>query len=360
MPTITTPESTPTSTDKPLELFSSRQFVNWLAEQNTSLSFTTYQAGKLFFLGVSEQGKLSVFERTLNRCMGMWSDSQTLYVSTLYQLWRFENALQAGETSNGYDRVFVPQMSYVTGDLDIHDIARADDGQVIFANTLMSCLAKVSETHSLTPCWKPFFISKLAVEDRAHLNGMAMRDGKPAYVTCVSQSDVADGWRDRRTDGGIVVDVASNEIVLAGLSMPHSPRWYRDKLWLLDSGNGYFGYVDFDKGEFVKVCFCPGYLRGLTFVGDYAVIGSSLPRGSKTFQGLGLDEELKQRDASPRCGLFVVDLRTGDVPHWVRLEGVVNELYDVIALPGVRRPMAIGFQSDEIRRMISIGPFAPL
>jgi len=348
------------STANSLEIFTSRQFVNWLAEQNTSLSFTTYQAGKLFFLGINEQGKLSVFERTLNRCMGLWSDAQTLYVSTLYQLWRFENALQPGETADGYDRVFVPQMSYVTGDLDIHDIAVDSSGQVVFANTLMSCLAKVSQTHSLAPCWQPFFISRLAVEDRAHLNGMAMRDGKPTYVTCVSKSDVADGWRDRRSDGGIVVDVANNEIVLDGLSMPHSPRWYRDRLWLLDSGNGFFGYADFDSGLFVRMSFCPGYLRGLAFVGDYAVIGSSLPRDNKTFQGLGLEDELKQRDASPRCGLFVVDLRTGEVPHWVRIEGAVKELYDVVALPGVRRPMAIGFQNDEIRRMISVGPFTQL
>jgi len=142
--------------------------------------------------------------------------------------------------------------------------------------------------------------------------------------------------------------------------MPHSPRWYRDRLWLLDSGSGYFGYADLDNGTFERVAFCPGYLRGLAFFGDYALIGSSLPRDNKTFQGLALDEELKQHDAEPRCGLFVVDLRTGDVPHWIRIEGVVTELYDVTALPGVRRPMVIGFKTDEIRRMISIGPECPL
>lgn len=349
------PQPDPSAPEKSLELLTSRQFVNWLAEQNTSLAFTTYQAGKLFFLGISEEDKLSVFERTLNRCMGLWSDGQSLYVSTLYQLWRFENALQPGEISNGYDRVYLPQLGYITGDLDIHDIGVDQSGQLIFANTLMSCLARVSETHSFSPCWQPFFISRLAMEDRAHLNGMAMREGKPAFVTCVSKSDVADGWRDHRSDGGVVVDVEQNEIVLSGLSMPHSPRWYRDKLWLLDSGNGYFGYADLQSGEFIRVCFCPGYLRGLTFIGNYAVIGSSLPRDNKTFQGLGLEDELSERGAEPRCGLFVVDLRTGDTPHWVRITGIVNELYDVVSLPGVRRPMAIGFQSDEIRRTISIG-----
>ena len=342
------------------ELFTSRQFVNWLAAQNASLAFTTYQAGKLFLLGTNSEGKLSVFERTLNRCMGMWSDAQTLYISTLYQLWRFENALPPGELSDGYDRIYVPQLGYITGDLDIHDIAVDHTGEVIFANTLMSCLARVSATHSMQPCWKPSFISRLVVEDRCHLNGLTLKDGKAAYVTCVSRSDVADGWRDRRADGGIVIDVERNEIVVTGLSMPHSPRWYRDRLWLLDSGSGYFGYADLDSGSFERVAFCSGYLRGLAFFGDYALIGSSLPRDNKTFQGLALDDELKKHDAEPRCGLFVVDLRTGDVPHWIRIEGVVTELYDVTALPGVRRPMVIGFKTDEIRRMISIGAECPL
>lgn len=348
------------TTEKRFELFTSRQFVEWMAEQHVSLAFTTYQAGKLFLLGINPEGKLSVFERTLNRCMGMWSDAQSLYISTLYQLWRFENVLAEGELSNGYDRVYVPQVGYITGDLDIHDIAVDVNGDVVFANTLMSCLARVSQTHSMSPCWTPPFISRLAVEDRAHLNGLAMRDGKPAFVTCVSQSDVADGWRDRRSDGGVVIDVASNETIVSGLSMPHSPRWYQDKLWLLDSGNGYFGYVDIDKGDFIRVAFCPGYLRGLAFIGDFAVIGSSLPRDNKTFQGLRLEKELKQRDAEPRCGLFVVDLKTGEIPHWLRMEGLVTELYDVCTLAGVRRPMAIGFQNDEIRRMISIGPESSL
>ncbi len=344
------------SEQEKFELFTSRQFVAWLAEQNASLVFTTYQAGKIFMLGVNEQQKLSIFERTLNRCMGMWSDNQTLYVSTLYQLWRFENALLPGQFSDGYDRVYVPQVGYITGDLDIHDVAVQSDGRVIFANTLMSCLARVSETHSMVPCWQPSFISSLAVEDRCHLNGLAMKDGAATFVTCVSKSDVADGWRDRRTDGGIVIDVASNNIVMENLSMPHSPRWYQGRLWLLNSGSGEFGYIDIERGRFEAVAFCPGYLRGLAFVGDYAIIGSSLPRDNQTFQGLALDETLKKRDAEARCGLFVVNLKTGEVPHWVRLSGTVTELYDVAALPGVKRPSIVGFQTDEIRRMISIGP----
>jgi uncharacterized protein (TIGR03032 family) len=94
----------------------------------------------------------------------------------------------------------------------------------------------------------------------------------------------------------------------------------------------------------------------MSFVGDYAVIGSSLQRENRTFSGLALDDNLKSREAEPRCGLYVIDLRTGDLVHWVRIDGVVRELYDVVALPQTRRPMGLGFKSDEAWRTLSIGP----
>jgi uncharacterized protein (TIGR03032 family) len=213
----------------------------------------------------------------------------------------------------------------------------------------------VSDTDSFVPLWKPRFISRLAAEDRCHLNGLAMRDGKPAYVTVVGRSDVADGWREHRRDGGCVIDVESNEIVASGLSMPHSPRLHNGKLWLLNSGTGEFGWIDPQAGRFEPVAFCPGYMRGLACIGDYALIGLSLPRDNRTFTGLALDEALASRGAEARCAVLVIDMRTGDTVHWVRFNGVVQELYDVVAIPGVRRPSAIGFRSDEIRRVLTVG-----
>ncbi len=354
---MTTPPTPPpeANSEPKLELTGSRQFTAWLAEQRMSLAFTTYQTGKLFLIGLQPDGRLSVFERTFNRCMGLWADGQTLWMSSLYQLWRFENALAPGQQANGYDRLYVPQMGYTTGDLDLHDLVVDGKGRVVFVNTLFGCLATYSERESFVPLWQPPFISKLAAEDRCHLNGLALDDGKPRYVTAVSQSDVSDGWRDRRDDGGCVIDVTTNEIICTGLSMPHSPRVYRDKLWLLDSGTGFFGSVDQTKGVFEPITFCPGYMRGLAFVGDYAIVGLSKPRENKTFSGLKLDENLAKRDAEARCGLYVIDLRTGDIVHWLGIEGIVSELYDVVTLPDVRRPMALGFKTDEIRRMISVG-----
>jgi len=338
-----------------IEILSSRHFGSWLAASRVSLAFTTYQAGKLFFIGLLPDGQLSVFERTFNRCMGLHAAGNALYMSTLYQLWRLENSLDPGQVHEGYDRLYIPQLAYTTGDLDIHDLAVEADGRIVFVNTLFGCLATVSERASFVPLWKPPFLSRLAAEDRCHVNGLALRDGRCRYVTTVSQTDVNDGWRDRRRDGGTVIDLDNDGIVATGLSMPHSPRWYADRLWMLDSGNGNFGHVDLATGRFEPVSFCPGYLRGLCFAGEYAIAGLSRPRANKTFEGLALEDQLRQRGAEARCGLQVISLKSGDVVHWLRIEGVVEELYDVVALPGARRPMALGFMTDEIRRTVTVG-----
>jgi uncharacterized protein (TIGR03032 family) len=337
-----------------VEITTSRQFPEWMAGQRLSIAFTTYQAGKLFLIGLNPKGRLSVFERTFNRCMGLAGDGQTLWMSTLYQLWRLENALAPGETAEGYDRFYIPRTAYTTGDLDIHDIGLGKDGKPVFIATLFGCIATLSETHSIRPLWKPPFISRLAAEDRCHLNGLAMAAGVPRYVSAVSKTDVADGWREKRRDGGVVIDMRTNEVVLAGLSMPHSPRLGDGQLYLADSGTGRFGCVNLKKGTFEEIAFCPGYIRGMTIHKNFAVVGMSRPRHNKTFSGLALDDELKRREVEPRCGLMVIDLKSGDIVHWLRLEGVVEELYDVVVLPGAVRPMALGLVSDEIRRTVSL------
>ena len=349
------PQNTTTPT---FDLTTSRQFLPWLQENNISVGFSTYQSGKVFLLGVNSNSQLSVFERTFERPMGMWSDGETLLLSSLYQIHRFKNSLEPGDNSDGYDRLYLPQTSYITGDLDVHDLGLGADSQPIFVNTLFSCLATVSDNYSFKPIWTPNFISQLLPEDRCHLNGLAIADGKPAYVTAVAATNIADGWREHRRDGGIVVDIASDEIITKGLSMPHSPRWHQGKLYLANSGTGEFGFIDLASGKFESIAFCPGYIRGIALHGDFAILGVSRPRHNKTFQGLSLNERLEKENVEARSGLFVVDLKNGGTPHWLRAEGFITELYDVVILPGVGRPSMIGFRNDQIRRVISIGPFS--
>lgn len=343
------------------EIFSSRQFPDWLAQSNISLALTTYQTGQLFFLGVNSKGQLSGFQRLYDRAMGLYTTTDRLYLSSKYQIWQFDNSLNQGALYNGYDKLYIPRIGYTTGDLDIHDIIVDKNERLIFVSTILNCLATVSQSKSCKPIWKPHFISRIINEDRCHLNGLAMVDGQAKYVSACSRSDMVDGWRDRRHGGGIVMEVQSNEIVCTGLSMPHSPRWYQDKLWLHNSGKGEFGYVDLQTGKFEPVTFCPGYLRGLAFHDNYAVVGLSKPRAAdKTFSGLPLDDLLSEKDADARCGLMTINLNTGAIANWVRLEGLITELYDVQVIPQVKRPMALGFQTEEIAQLISLEPLEEL
>ncbi|MCX6046024.1 MAG: TIGR03032 family protein [Chloroflexi bacterium] len=348
--------SNPQSDNALFEISVSRHFTTWLAEQKISLAFT-HPPLKLMLVGLKSDGQLSVFERTFPRCLGLAADGvDTIYVSSRYQIWRLENALPTNQqTADGYDRQYIPRKVYTTGTLGTHDMAVERQGRVIFVNTRFGCLATVSDQYSYIPLWRPPHLADLpdpAPGDRCHLNGLAMKNGRPAYVTSVSQTAIFDSWRDRRKGGGVIIDVATNEVVTGGLSMPHSPRWYRDRLWVTNSGTGQFGWVDLVRGQFEPLTFGPAFLRGLCFVGDYAVVGASKPREGDIYSGLGLDEELQQRNAKPRLGIFVIDLRTGQIAHWLFIEGEMREIYDVIALPGVRQPMAIGIVTDEIEKTV--------
>jgi uncharacterized protein (TIGR03032 family) len=335
----------------------------FLGAQRIALAVSSYQSGKFYLLGQNVDGGLLVDERFFRKAMGICvPDKDTILLATLFQIVRFKNVLNEGDQINNvFDACYVPRETSVTGELDAHDIGVLKDGRVVFVNTLYNCLATTSERHSFAPLWKPPFISKIVKEDRCHLNGLAMADGVPRYVTAVSKSDTIDGWRDRRSDGGIVVDVQSGEIVIGGLSMPHSPRIYRDHLWLLNSGTGELGWIETGAGsgaaKFHALAFCPGFLRGLAFQGNYAFVGLSKPRYQR-FEGLALDRKLADADSEPWCGVQVIDLTSGTCVHWFRLDGAVSELYDLAVVPGATRPMALGFASNEILGLITHDPLA--
>jgi uncharacterized protein (TIGR03032 family) len=343
----------------PIKINCTRGLAGWLSRHNVTIAFSSYQSGRLYLVGVDGQGRVSFHERHFARAMGLWADPQRILLATLFQVWRLENVLTPeARTSEGADRHYVPRVAHTTGDLDIHDIGVMPDGRIIFVNTLYSCLAQLSGTHSFRVYWKPPFISKLAPEDRCHLNGLAMRDGVPAYVTAVCKSDIVNGWRDRRAEGGCVVDVAANRVVSEKLSMPHSPRLYRDRLWVLNSGKGFLGTVDPQSGEFAPHTFCPGFLRGLAFHNGYALVGLSLPRDG-SFSGLELDGELEKRDAEPWCGVQIVELSTGNIVEWIRLEGGISELFDVQVIPGVRHATCTGILTDDIQKLVTFETTAP-
>jgi uncharacterized protein (TIGR03032 family) len=335
----------------------------FLGGQKIGLAISSYQSGKFYLLGQNVDGGLLVDERFHRKAMGICvPDKDTVLLATLFQIIKFKNVLEGDQQINNvFDTCYVPREIYVTGELDSHDIGQLKDGRIIFVNTLYNCLSTTSDRHSFTPLWKPPFVSKIVKEDRCHLNGLAMEDGVPRYVTAVSKSDTIDGWRDRRFDGGIIIDVATGEIVIGGLSMPHSPRVYRDKLWVLNSGTGELGWIERAEkakdAKFHSVAFCPGFVRGLSFHDKYAFVGLSKPRYER-FEGLALDKKLADADSEPWCGVQVIDLDTGACVHWFRIDGPVAELYDLCVAPDVMRPMSLSFATNEVLGLITHDPLA--
>ncbi|TCQ11182.1 uncharacterized protein (TIGR03032 family) [Sphingomonas sp. PP-CC-3A-396] len=339
----------------------SRGFADWLRTNKLGFAFTSYQTGQLFLVGVTPAGTVSFNQQYFTRAMGLCYQPGRLYLGALHQIWRLENMLRPGEIGNGqFDMVLVPRNAQTTGDVDVHEVGTTSDGRVIFVNTKYSCLATLDLNHSFRPVWKPKFISKLAPEDRCHLNGMAMADGKPRYVTAVSRSDIVTGWRERRDQGGVLIEVATDRVVTDQLSMPHSPRVYGDVVLALDSGRGQIIRIDPQSGARTDIAFCPGFLRGMSIHNGHALVTVSKPRNG-TFAGLALDAALKDRDAEPWCGVLVVNLATGDIVEWVKLEGFITELFDVVAMPRIVCPMSIGPDTVEIRSTITFDTnIAPL
>ena len=346
----------PTLTKPGFSARGSAYLAAWLAEQQVSLAFSSYQTGKLFFVN-SDGQQLSLFERSFPYCMGLCTnqDASRIYLSSLYQLWMLQDAAKGAA-----ERLYIPQLAYTTGDLKIHDMALDAQGQLVFVNTLFNGLATVSEGYSFRPLWRPKFISQWAAEDRCHLNGLALVDGQPGYVTCIAVSDEKHGWRDQRATGGVLWHVPSDTPVATGLCMPHSPRYYRGKLWLLNAGRGELGYVLPESGRFEVVATCPGFVRGLSFVGDYAIVGLSLPRGDTQFVGLPLEQQLAQANQSAQCAIYIINLHSGSIEHQLQLQGVVKELYDVIALPNTQQATAIGIVNEQIQHTLSVDPSAEM
>ncbi|MGE4013564.1 MAG: TIGR03032 family protein [Alphaproteobacteria bacterium] len=345
-------------TAPPLDITTSKGMLEWMTEQHAGVAFTTYTGGKLFLLGPNGGQRLSVFERSFDRTLGLAHVGNQLIMASQFQIWRFGNALAPGQTADGYDRLYVPQVAYTTGDLQVHDIAVAANGKIVFANTLFSCIAAVNEEYSFTPLWRPKFVTALAPEDRCHLTGLAMEHGLPRYVTVSARTDRPQGWKDD-TRSGAVIDAQKGDIVCEGLSFPSSPRVIDGRLWLHESGSGYFGYVDMKTGTFERVVLCPGFVRGLDVVGDFAVAAASKLHEGEALDGLPLAAALRRHRAEARCAVLVIDLKRGALMHWVRVEGIIDEIYDIAILPGCSRPAAIGLRGDDIKRVISIAPDKP-
>jgi uncharacterized protein (TIGR03032 family) len=320
-------------------------FVALLQQLRAALLVTTYQANKLLVVRAAGGG-LSTLVRTFDRPMGLAADARRMALGTHNQVWFLRNAPDIAprvEPAGLHDACYLPRSCHVTGDIGVHDLAWAGD-ELWLVNTRFSCLCTLDPDYNFVPRWRPPFISVLAAEDRCHLNGLAVVDGRPNCATALGETDTAGGWRADKPHGGCLMDVPTGNVLLRGLSMPHSPRWHDGRLWLLESGTGQVVLIDLGHGRRQNVTQLPGFARGLAFAGPYAFVGLSKIRETSAMNGVPLAERRDQL----KCGVAVVDLRSGGVAAMLEFQTAVEEIFDVQVLAGLRFPEVVGFQKDAI------------
>jgi uncharacterized protein (TIGR03032 family) len=331
--------------EKSVEYVHTTDFPELLRKLNVSLFVTTYQAQRLLVFSARPE-KLFMLMRVFPRPTGLALNQQQMVLSSKHQLLIFERVYEIRNLEGqkeDFDFCFSPRLAHICGDVQGHEVAIIK-GVPHFINTRFNSICVPSQKFSFEVKWKPKFISEIVPEDRCHLNGFAVEAEKIKYLTCLAKTNIKDQWREHKRDGGVIIDYANSEIVSSGLSMPHSPRLHLGALWVLNSGKGQLEKVDIKNGQRSVVAKLPGFLRGLTFVDNYAFVGLSLIREKKTFGGLEIEAQAKNLE----CAVYCIDLRKGSLAGFIRFTKGVEELFDIQVLPGAKKPNVIGFEEDTV------------
>lgn len=336
----------PTSTPpNPLRSVYTSNLPDILKQLGISLAVSTYQAGKLIIIR-EDNGQINTHFRNFHKPMGITGDMNHLTIGGANTVWYYRNMPAVArklEPEGKHDACYLPRQIHVTGDIDIHEMAYDKNGELIIVNTKFCTLSTLDPDHSFKPIWRPHFISALAPQDRCHLNGLCMIDGQVQYVTALGETDTPGGWRKNKKDGGILIDVPTNQVLMRGLSMPHSPRWYQNQLWLLESGEGSLTKVNTQNWTWQTIALLPGFTRGMDFIGPLAFIGLSQVRESAVFSGIPLVDRQPERS----CGVWVVNINTGQTVAFLRFEEGVQEIFAVKILPA-RFPEMLEWQDKRL------------
>ena len=329
----------------PLQSIHTLNFPAILRQLGISLVVSTYQAGKLITVR-ADGDVINTHFRVFQKPMGLAADRRRLAIGTRCHIWELRNVpavAQKLEPKGKHDACYLPRNIHVTGDIDIHEMAWGSEG-LWFVNTRFSCLCTLDWEHSFVPRWRPAFVTSLVPEDRCHLNGLAIVSNQPKYATALGETNSLGGWRENKARGGVLIDVEANQVLLRKLSMPHSPRWYDNRLWLLESGEGSLATVDLTSRQLETVIRLPGFTRGLDFWGPLAFVGLSQVRETAVFSGIPLTERLEERT----CGLWVVNIKTGQAVAFLKFEAAVQEIFAVQVLPRVRFPEIIDSDGEHL------------
>jgi uncharacterized protein (TIGR03032 family) len=330
-----------------------------LAQLRLSVLISTYQTGHLVVVSVRE-GRLILSFNQFERAMGVAVRPGTIAVCARKEVWFLRSTpdIAAKLEPRQYDACFLARTSHFTDDIQAHEAAwvrerQKDEFWVV--NTLFSCLSALDPYYSFAPRWRPPFVSALRPEDRCHLNGMAVVGGQPRYVTALAETNTPAGWRAVKHNDGCLIEVPGGRLLSRKLSLPHSPRVEHNQIFFLHSGQGELAVADPKTGRITPVAPVPGVSRGLALHGGYAFIGLSKAR--PTLEGVPI---VADRDKL-RCGLWVVDLRTGAIAAHLEFCTAVEEIFDVQVLSGIVSPYVSGpcAVADTGQPMWTVPPQAP-
>lgn len=340
--------------DKSLPPFSCTYTPNipeLLQQLNCSLAISTYQAGKVIFISPKDRDHLIQLPRQFPKPMGMALRDDKMALATLNEVIVLSNNAELAHTHprqpKVYDGLFIPRSVYFTGELDIHDLHWTAKG-ILAVNTSFSCLSYINDNYSFTPFWKPDFVTNLSPEDVCHLNGVAMEGDTPRFVTVLGKTNTLQGWRSGKATGGCLIDIGTNETLVENLPMPHSPRIYNNKVYVLLSATGELAEVDMKSKKYNVVKRLDGFVRGMDKTGDYVFIGLSKLRQTSTAFA---DLPIAQR--SIFCGIVAMHLPTASIVGYIRYENSVEEIYDVKVLPGMKRPGILNLEKQDFRMALS-------
>lgn len=333
-------------TKEQLQVASSKGLADLLEQNKISVLISTYQAGKVMIVSGFE-GKLTQIAKSFKRPMGIAIQDGQLAVACMNEVRVFKSAPKlAGnfpQRPNFYDTMYMPRGTYYSGTTDVHDLMFGN-GKLWAVNTLFSCICNIDHQNSFTPWWKPWFIDELTPEDRCHLNGMDLIDGEPAIVSALGMYNQKEGWRKSLVDGGVILDVTNNKVLVEGLGMPHSPRLFGKDLYFLQSALGVLTIYNLENGT-VRNIDLPGFARGMTEYNGLLFVGlSKIRTSSKTFA------QLPVKDKSTHAGMVVIDMNSGFVIGEMRYENLIDEIYDVQVLPNYIRPGIIN-PEDEVHNL---------
>ena len=329
------------------------QFPQLLQHLNCSIAISTYQAGKVIFISAKDKETLIQLPRNFDKAMGIAENTKKdkLAIACKDEIIVFRNSSELAESypnaPNKYDSLYVPRNTLHTGEIDIHDLSYGINEEIYAVNTLFSTIVKVDENYNFIPYWKPPFIDKISAEDRCHLNGMAMKNGKPKYITAFNNGNKPRSWKENITESGIIMDVEKNKIILNNLPMPHTPRIINNELYLLLSATGELIKICTNTGTYEVIIQINGFVRGMSQCEDYLFIGlSKLRKQSSTF---GKIPYLHNADES---GIVALHLPSKKIIGKVTYLSSVEEIYDIHILENKIRPNILNTLSNEYKNGI--------